>query len=399
MPLPNPNDGEDKDKFIGRCMGNDVMNSEFPEADQRRAVCENQWTGAKFAKTGKTLDAEVFAVGEWNGMNFSTKDLNLIANAFSQLKDYHRVPIKFGHNDEQPMTDGQPALGWIESVWVKGTKLMAKFVDIPDVVYEAIGKKLYKNVSIELDMGVEHKGNYYPWVLSGVALLGADIPAVNVLADLQAYMGRGNALSFKKREFFTKNFSQENKHRRKPMSEEVVALQEEVATLKLKVTALEGENSKLVTENHDLKRTEIERRAEYKVWQDNEKARKTKEARDLLNSQLEQAVKDQKIAPFTRDDFLRDYDEAGDDDKKTVVATVEKLMKTIDSNPAYFGAQQAREKDTQRREEEELDASAIVVARTHKYMADHGEKKFTVAKQAILRADPVLAERYTKGEG
>ena len=401
-PLPTPNDDEVKDAFVGRCMANDAMNTEFPKTEQRRAVCEKQWQGAKFAKESNTIDVEVFAVGQWNGMDFTKEDLNLIANAFNNLKDYHDVPVKFGHNDEQPLTDGQPALGWVADIWVSGKTLLAKLVDVPDIVHKALKKKLYKKISIELDMGVEHKDSYYPWVLSGVALLGADIPAVNVLADLQAYMGRDdNALSFKKRVFFnyTKDAGENKKHRRDSMDEEVIALKEEVATFKLKVTALESENAKLVTENHDLKKQDIERRAEYKVWQDSEKTRQTKEARDLLKAQLDQAVKENKIAPFTREDLLRDYDEANDEDKNVVVVTVNKLMKTIDSNPAYFGAQQAREKDNQQREEEELDASAIVTKRTHEYMAKHGEKKFTIAKQAVLKADKVLAERYTKGEG
>jgi len=43
MPLPRPRKNEEKDDFIDRCMGNDTMNDEFPEADQRRAVCEKQW--------------------------------------------------------------------------------------------------------------------------------------------------------------------------------------------------------------------------------------------------------------------------------------------------------------------------------------------------------------------
>jgi signal peptide peptidase SppA len=43
MPLPKPNKDESKKDFIDRCMGDDAMNEEFPETDQRRAVCESQW--------------------------------------------------------------------------------------------------------------------------------------------------------------------------------------------------------------------------------------------------------------------------------------------------------------------------------------------------------------------
>lgn len=43
MPLPKPKPNEDKDTFISRCASDETMNSEFPEKDQRIAVCYKQW--------------------------------------------------------------------------------------------------------------------------------------------------------------------------------------------------------------------------------------------------------------------------------------------------------------------------------------------------------------------
>src|SRR5690554_1869519 len=43
MPLPKPNDGETKDEFIERCMGDETMKEEYPDGDQRLAVCMTQW--------------------------------------------------------------------------------------------------------------------------------------------------------------------------------------------------------------------------------------------------------------------------------------------------------------------------------------------------------------------
>jgi len=51
MPLPKPNTDEGRDAFISRCMGNDVMNSEYPDNEQRAAVCHNQWRRSKKTKT------------------------------------------------------------------------------------------------------------------------------------------------------------------------------------------------------------------------------------------------------------------------------------------------------------------------------------------------------------
>jgi len=43
MPIPKPTDNETEDEFLQRCMGNDLMNDEYPESDQRYAVCLTQW--------------------------------------------------------------------------------------------------------------------------------------------------------------------------------------------------------------------------------------------------------------------------------------------------------------------------------------------------------------------
>jgi len=43
MPLPKPKTGESKDDFLDRCMGDDKMNSEYPDSDQRYAVCNSLW--------------------------------------------------------------------------------------------------------------------------------------------------------------------------------------------------------------------------------------------------------------------------------------------------------------------------------------------------------------------
>ncbi len=46
MPLPEQRQDETHGDFVHRCMADEVMVREFPDADQRRAVCERQWKGA-----------------------------------------------------------------------------------------------------------------------------------------------------------------------------------------------------------------------------------------------------------------------------------------------------------------------------------------------------------------
>jgi hypothetical protein len=42
MPIPQPSNNESKKDFISRCMRSSVMNKEYPEANQRYAICNQQ---------------------------------------------------------------------------------------------------------------------------------------------------------------------------------------------------------------------------------------------------------------------------------------------------------------------------------------------------------------------
>lgn len=46
MPIPSPDKDEQRDAFVSRCMADPVMRREFPEADQRAAVCHGAWRKA-----------------------------------------------------------------------------------------------------------------------------------------------------------------------------------------------------------------------------------------------------------------------------------------------------------------------------------------------------------------
>jgi hypothetical protein len=43
MPLPKRKPTETREKFIERCMSDEVMVKEFPDKTQRLAVCAVQW--------------------------------------------------------------------------------------------------------------------------------------------------------------------------------------------------------------------------------------------------------------------------------------------------------------------------------------------------------------------
>jgi len=47
MPIPKPRENEKESEFIGRCMGDEVMNRDYPDSKQRVAVCYNSWREKK----------------------------------------------------------------------------------------------------------------------------------------------------------------------------------------------------------------------------------------------------------------------------------------------------------------------------------------------------------------
>jgi len=55
MPIPQPRDGEKEDEFIPRCMGDKVMNEDYPDSKQRAAVCYSQWREKHGGKEAKSV--------------------------------------------------------------------------------------------------------------------------------------------------------------------------------------------------------------------------------------------------------------------------------------------------------------------------------------------------------
>lgn len=63
--MPNPRSGESRDEWLDRCMGDAEALADFPDSDQRFAVCISKWEErSDMAVEQKSLDLEVKAIGE-----------------------------------------------------------------------------------------------------------------------------------------------------------------------------------------------------------------------------------------------------------------------------------------------------------------------------------------------
>jgi len=144
-------------------------------------------------------DVEVFSTGTWNGDAYTASDLDAMVAAFQELKSSWEPAAKAGHEDGQ-QKDGEmrrlfgvPALGYVERLYRKGSKLVASFKDMPRRFANLVKAGTYKKISAEVYWNYRNpdNGKVYPRVLKAVAFLGADVPAVTNLSEIEALFSKG----------------------------------------------------------------------------------------------------------------------------------------------------------------------------------------------------------------
>ena len=97
--------------------------------------------------------------------------------------------LKLGHADAQRFmgqSTGAPNLGIVAKIFREGEKLLANFSNVPDAVVDLIRQKRFTNVSVEIVPNLEFGGKTFSQVLTAVALLGAEMPAISGLKELAA---------------------------------------------------------------------------------------------------------------------------------------------------------------------------------------------------------------------
>jgi hypothetical protein len=124
-------------------------------------------------------------------VTITENDLSEMVSSFNQLAPIGGFTpvLKLGHAEAQKFigqSNGAPNLGVIEKIWREGAKVLANFVNVPDAVVDLIRQKRFNNVSVEVVPSMEFDGKTFANVLTAVALLGAELPAVKGLKELSA---------------------------------------------------------------------------------------------------------------------------------------------------------------------------------------------------------------------
>lgn len=222
---------------------------------------------------------EIFSVGKWNGDEYTEAHLAEMVESFNKTNSTLKPPLKLGHSDKQGLLqkDGYPAAGWVTNLYVQGSKLLADFSDIPDKIYNLIKTKAYRKVSSEIFWNIDYNGTKYGRMLAGVALLGAELPAVNNLSDMLALYGLDGELknvytalendAIVKRYFMPQD-EEDTTHGGSTMSENIQ--NEKITELSTKVESFSKTIENLTTENESLRTFKVD--AEKRI-QDSERER------------------------------------------------------------------------------------------------------------------------------
>lgn len=335
--------------------------------------------------------------GTWDAMTgtitISESDLDAIASSFTLLDLAGRIPLKFGHNPEQPLTDGQPALGWVSRLYRQGKKLLGDFTDIPKVVYDLIKAGRYKYLSVELLGDIKAGSRVIPWVLDAVALLGADQPAIGTLKDLQSLtMARGSGLQSSVRAALTRA-SQPTGGHRPNMTDEV---KDDVKALLSRLEAAEKERDTLRLSAARTKEAET-KLEELQTQTRNEKIRSHRES---LMAMFETPIKEKKILPSVREQFKRVYKTETDNVLDVTSADAEVFMR---ANPNPDAPKAPASLGGASDPNDPADKAVFSARKTlHETQLDPSRPRdqvLTEAFMAELRRNPDLAKAWQEAPG
>ncbi len=322
-------------------------------------------------------DMEIFSAGIWKGDSYTEDDLDEIVNNYNILKDEIKPCIHIGH-DRALENDGQPSLGWLTNLRRKGKKLLTDAIDVPEIVYNAVKKKLYKRISSEIIWGLKHTATNkrYGKVLTGVALVGSAIPAVRTLQDLTVF-----TLDVEGRKIYSlpvENGLIQNIGGDKMTELEMQKKYTEELTMANKKADAALKEAKEYKEK--LEQMAIERENEHK-----------KIIVDGIKTYCEDQVKAGKLAPIARDLIVNEIE------KKTYTIK-DGYSFTFDQVKAILEKQYTLDMDEKSLNDSGDKTSNVedkVDITVRKYMKE-SKLTYTEAMQELLDSDPGFAKMYTE---
>lgn len=332
---------------------------------------------------GTLRGVEIFRVGEWRGSKTVTATPKMLAqivdnfHSINQVEGYG-VPVKIGHTAGV----GAPAFGWMSSLSSDGEVLTADFADVPSTIIDAIGKRRYNSVSVELYPSLNHAGKSFNNVLGAVALLGAEWPAVKGLKSLSS--SKFSELAVERIEL--------TQNKEPVVANEATTFTQEQhdAVVATRVAAVEAASV--------VKITAAEQRAV--IAETALKTFRDEADKKAVEAVITAAEKSGKIVPANKEKFvkfaasvLKATDPA---ERAELFATFSELLAAAPAK-VTFGELGASKSDDSAAQGQK--ASDLVAEKAKAFMAEDktGKLDFAAAVKAVLASDADLRHAYAQG--
>jgi phage head maturation protease len=162
MPIPKPRSDEDQDEFIGRCMSDETMQSEYPDQEQRAAVCFSQWRGKTAGRMAfkvtciepKAVDEDERSIKSVITTDSLDRDCEVVLTKGLNFKDLKNSgAVLFMHDPSKVV--GRNAWVQKEKAGAAGMQAIAKTIfaktELAEEVFQLIKGGFIKGWSIGMD--------------------------------------------------------------------------------------------------------------------------------------------------------------------------------------------------------------------------------------------------------
>lgn len=341
-------------------------------------------------------NVEILAEGTWPAsetLTMSIDDIDGIVSSFNFLGLGGKIPLKLGHEgpDQRDDPASQYAMGWVQSIWRDGKKMMANF-DLPQKVYNAIKEKMLKFNSVELLKNVQVGNRQIPWVLDAVALLGTDQPAVGVLREMQASIeARRTSLRSSGRVTLSSNGRKQTEV--KKMDEKEIAALVAKSVGEAVKAALAPVEEKLKLAEESRIRTEVEA-----------KKQRIDMTRATIDRLFNAGIEAKTLEPAVRERYVKltKYDKSDEFVSTLDIKDVEEYIK---ENSKKVEAKKTTDAGSSGNEEEKGKAvGKIVYDRATKLLASRNQNvndlnlRKSATVEVLKSASKALARAYTNGD-
>ncbi|MEQ8577572.1 MAG: hypothetical protein RIC57_03540 [Balneola sp.] len=138
---------------------------------------------------------EIIRAGKYPQKNLTEQDIQDLAKNYDP--NFQEAPVKIGHKGNNF------AYAWIDELKAEGSKLMASFKEVTGELKQLSAEKKLKRHSAEIYSNLQGKGIY----LKGLAMLGAEAPAVKGMQPIEFSEGESESIEFEESPSFVDDFS------------------------------------------------------------------------------------------------------------------------------------------------------------------------------------------------